>query len=206
MSDPIETERLLLRPLVPADAPAIARLVGDFEVSRWLSVVPHPYCEADACAFIDTIAGAWDRAITCQGTLIGVVGIGDSLGYWLGRPFWGRGYMSEAAAALVGAWFGAPRSGRLRPGLRPPVGSAGRCPAVPAGGTDGIGKPAKAGPVRKESLTSGYFTGNAASARILARLGFTPDGTETVHARALGRAATLHRMVLSRARWEARHG
>ncbi len=209
MSDPIETERLLLRPPVPADAPAIARLVGDFEVSRWLAVVPHPYTLEDALEFIEHISGRWDRAITRDGELIGVVGITTSLGYWLGQPFWGCGYMSEAAGALVDAWFSfAPAAehgseGSTRPRAeagRPAKGAAGRCPAAPPGGTVGEGT------VQPARLASGYFTGNTASARVLTRLGFVPEGTETVHARALGRAVTSQRVVLSRARWEARHG
>ncbi len=36
---------------------------------------------------------------------MGVVGITGHLGYWLGKPFWGKGYMSEAAGALVDAYF-----------------------------------------------------------------------------------------------------
>ncbi len=212
MSLEIKTDRLLLRPLGPADAPALVPLIGDYEVSRWLSVVPHPYTLADGETFVREIAGPWDRAITLAGELIGVVGISGGLGYWLGRPFWGHGYMSEAAAALVGAWFaedGASNTsdhrseGSTRPraeAKRPPVGAAGRCPAVPPGGTD-VKRAAK-----PTHLTSGHFLDNAASARILQKLGFTPDGIERVHARALGCEVELQRMVLTRAAWEARHG
>ena len=218
MSLVIETERLVLRPLEVRDASAIARLIGNLAVSRWLTVVPHPYTLEDALEFIEHISGPWDRAITRDSEVIGVVGIKDSLGYWLGQPFWGHGYMREAAGALVDTWFAfAPTAehgpeGSTRPraeAKRPPsrwqrasgtTGAAGRCPAVPPGGTDGEGalKPAR--------LTSGYFTGNTASANVLTRLGFTPDGSEMVHTRALGCEMELQRMVLTRGRWEARHG
>ncbi len=226
MSLEIKTDRLLLRPLALADAPALVPLIGDYEVARWLTVVPHPYTLADGETFVREIAGPWDRAITLAGELIGVVGISGGLGYWLGRPFWGHGYMSEAAAALVEAWFSgsqetepteqwAEGSTRPRGGeKRPPVGAAGRCPALPPGGTafrpgrrqeaQASGRDARGGP--KETLTSGHFLDNAASARILQKLGFTPAGTEQVHARALGRTVELQRMVLTRAAWEARHG
>src|SRR5674476_86870 len=40
---PIATERLTLRPLVPEDAPALHRLINDWEVTRNLAVVPFPY-------------------------------------------------------------------------------------------------------------------------------------------------------------------
>jgi RimJ/RimL family protein N-acetyltransferase len=105
MAELIETARLALRPLDRADAPEIARLIGDFEVARWLTVVPHPYSLSDAETFIKDIAGPWDHAITRDGQLMGVIGIGKSLGYWLGCPFWGQGYMGEASQAIVNAWF-----------------------------------------------------------------------------------------------------
>ena len=205
----ITTSRLLLRPPVMADAPAIARLVGDFEVSKWLSVVPHPYTLADARAFLRSGVGPWQRAITLEGALIGLVGIGPGLGFWLGRPYWGQGYMSEAAAALVGAWFDAVATDRLRTegsarpreGVkRPPGGAVGRCPGLPPGGTvaEGMSIP--------ENLTSGYVLGNAASAAIHAKLGFERREVVAQFCRAQGREMPLQRMVLRRAAWEARHG
>ena len=194
----IETERLVLRPPAIEDTPAIAHLIGDFEVSKWLTVVPHPYTLADAEEFVHKIAGPWDRVITHKGEVIGVVGIGDSLGYWLGRPFWGHGYMSEAAGALVGAWFTHSRPGCLRPGLRRPAPRQVQASFAGAEPQENTEKPAR--------LTSGYFTDNAASANVLTKLGFTPDGSEMVHARALDRQMELQRMVLTRADWEARDG
>ena len=218
MTRVIETDRLVLRPPENGDAPAIARLIGNFEVSKWLTVVPHPYTLADGEAFVREIAGPWDRVITRTGEVIGVVGIKDSLGYWLGQPFWGQGFMSEAAGALVAEWFAfaptdehrtegstRPRVGEKRPPSRwqrasGTTGAAGRCPALPPGGTDGMGT------LKSTHLTSGYFTENTASANVLTKLGFTPDGSEMVHARALDRQMELQRMVLTRAAWEARHG
>lgn len=105
MAQIINIKQLVLRPLDVADVPEMTRLIGDFEVSRWLSVVPHPYGLADGRRFIGEIAGDWDHAIEINGAFAGVIGVGDSLGYWLGRPYWGQGYMSEAAHAVVAAWF-----------------------------------------------------------------------------------------------------
>lgn len=104
----IRSARAALRPLVPADAPAVAALIGEFDVSRMLARAPHPYAVADAEGFIARVAGAdWTRAIEIDGALAGCCGVDPKLGYWLGRPFWGRGLMSEVAGALVDAWFAA---------------------------------------------------------------------------------------------------
>ena len=46
----------------------------------------------------------WEFAIYAD-RFMGVVGITGHLGYWLGKPFWGQGYMTEAAGALVDAYF-----------------------------------------------------------------------------------------------------
>jgi len=119
----IDTARLRLRPLTPEDAARIAALCADPEVSRWLARVPHPYALADAEAFLMSVAENGDRtwAIASPGEgLVGVVGIDGpdgnlELGYWLGRPYWGRGWMSEAARAAVDAAF-AEGAGALQSG------------------------------------------------------------------------------------------
>jgi RimJ/RimL family protein N-acetyltransferase len=112
----IETPRLTLRPLGRRDVPAIVEGVGDLAVSRWLTPVPHPYREADAEEFLAMAAatpGFW--AIEEDGAFRGVVSIREELGSWLRRDAWGRGLMTEAAAAATDAWFeggaGALRSG-----------------------------------------------------------------------------------------------
>ena len=74
-----------------------------------MSRIPHPYRLADAAHFIAEIApreNCW--AIAVEGRLAGVGGLAaraDSvdieLGYWLGRPFWGRGYATEAAGLML---------------------------------------------------------------------------------------------------------
>ena len=59
MSVLLETERLLLRPPRAADISHFVPLLGDFDVSKNLSRVPHPYTEDDGCAFITWAAYAW---------------------------------------------------------------------------------------------------------------------------------------------------
>ena len=102
----ITTKRLTLRPLYSDDAADISALIGGYDVARWLTMVPHPYQPADALEFIDGLqAGENVWAITTDGPSIGVVSIKPELGYWLGKPFWGKGIMSEAARAVVAAYF-----------------------------------------------------------------------------------------------------
>ena len=114
------TARLVLRPLRAADAPALA---ADWEVARHTQRIPHPYPEGAAEAFIaqvaaDRAAGHADVfAITRRddGLFLGNIGLeqGDrpgevEVGYWLGRPFWGAGYATEAVKAAVRHAFGFP--------------------------------------------------------------------------------------------------
>ncbi|MGR3290926.1 MAG: GNAT family N-acetyltransferase [Paracoccaceae bacterium] len=101
----LKTERLILRPMAMTDAPDISRLIGTLDVSRWLEVVPYPYALTDAESFISDQPSDWRFTIEIDGAVAGVISISDQLGYWLGKPFWNHGYMTEAAIALVGEWF-----------------------------------------------------------------------------------------------------
>jgi RimJ/RimL family protein N-acetyltransferase len=110
----LSTSRLTLRPLRAADAPDLARLVDDPGVATMTTSIPHPFPDGAAEAFIDRMGraepareGAFALESTTDG-FIGVLGFHPDdrgaveLGYWLGRPYWGRGYMTEAVdAALV---------------------------------------------------------------------------------------------------------
>lgn len=112
----LETERLRLRPVAPSDAPAITPFVSDWEIARQTGSIPHPYPEGGAERWISDIR-------TCQacglalalaierkedGRLIGCItletdpsGKPPALGYWLGREWGGKGYATEAAAAIT---------------------------------------------------------------------------------------------------------
>jgi len=120
---PLRTERLTLRPLRAEDAPALHRLVNDWEVAKNLARVPFPYPRSLADEWIASTwaqmeAGeAWHLAIIGeekgQEVLIGCVGLtldprsdrarprGAELGYWIGRRYWGQGLGPEAAGRLV---------------------------------------------------------------------------------------------------------
>jgi RimJ/RimL family protein N-acetyltransferase len=113
----LETERLVLRPLRPGDAEPMTPLAADPGVSRMTTSIPHPFKRQHAEDFIGRMAEADIRheAVFAlerrDGAFMGVVGLhpseplGTELGYWLGRPFWGQGFMTEAVAALL-SWVG----------------------------------------------------------------------------------------------------
>ncbi|PWC29763.1 bifunctional GNAT family N-acetyltransferase/(deoxy)nucleoside triphosphate pyrophosphohydrolase [Teichococcus aestuarii] len=115
---PLRTERLTLRPLRAEDAPALHRLINDWEVVRWLSRVPFPYSRELADEWIASThkrlaeGSAWHLAIVGQDgdteVLVGCVGLTREpdtrraeLGYWVGRRFWGHGVAAEAAGRLA---------------------------------------------------------------------------------------------------------
>ena len=109
----IATDRLLLRRPADGDVAALVDIVGDWEVARRLTRVPHPYGPVDAMFFLEQIVpNEWVWAITAQGSdrLIGAIGLtpeegGAELGYWLSRAHWGHGMMTEAAQAVVSHGF-----------------------------------------------------------------------------------------------------
>jgi ribosomal-protein-alanine N-acetyltransferase len=80
--------------------------LGDYDVARMTARVPHPYGESDAEAFI--AAGAPHRFVIEHkqaGVFLGMAGLHTDdaceFGYWLGKPFWGQGFATEAARRLA---------------------------------------------------------------------------------------------------------
>jgi RimJ/RimL family protein N-acetyltransferase len=117
----LTTERLVLRPFRPADGPTVDELAGDRRVADTTGAIPHPYPKGGSLDWIATHAGHWSNgrgaeyAVTLRGANdlpIGAVGLSidranrsASLGYWIGVPYWGRGYGTEAARAVVDLAF-----------------------------------------------------------------------------------------------------
>ncbi|MEO1015208.1 MAG: GNAT family N-acetyltransferase [Pseudomonadota bacterium] len=109
--EPLETDRLALRAPAAADVDDIVRYVGDIDVAGRLSRVPHPYTQDDAAYFLRELvpkATVWAVERREDSAFIGVIslsphdGAADAeLGYWFGKPFWGKGYATEAAGAVV---------------------------------------------------------------------------------------------------------
>ena len=113
----IETERLVLRPWREDDAAGLYRYASDPEIGPAAGWVPHRDV-ADSLNILRTVLMkdcTW--AVTAKGSdepigSIGVFSTGYSrgegqpeIGYWLGRPFWGRGYIPEAVRALIDHCF-----------------------------------------------------------------------------------------------------
>lgn len=108
----LHTERLTLRPFTLADAPDVQRLCGAYEVALGTLMIPHPYPEGAAEEWIGRHQEDFDQnrivhfAIDDR-QLAGAIGLVmkdegiAEIGYWIGVPFWGRGYATEAARAVT---------------------------------------------------------------------------------------------------------
>ena len=144
------------------DAPAVAHLISDWDVIRMLTTPPYPYRVSDAEAFVaDASSRPWDFAVYRGGDLIGMCGITDHLGYWFGKAYWGQGYATEAAEAVIAAYWA---------------------------GTEA------------KTLLSGAFAENAASQRVLAKLGFRTAGRSLVWCAARGSEVEHLDLVMDRPR------
>ncbi len=116
----LKSERLILRPFTPAVAADVQRLAGDRAIADTTERIPHPYETGMAEAWIATHAPrfanrqALEMAVVLKNTnqLIGAVALTLAmahrrgvLGYWIGLPFWGQGYATEAARAMLNYGF-----------------------------------------------------------------------------------------------------
>ena len=109
----IRTDRLILRAPNAGDLGAITRLCGDYAIASMTSRMPHPYAEADALRFVGLVARqdlARERTFAIElpdEGLIGCLGFHKAsggpleFGYWIGQPYWGRGFATEAAAGAL---------------------------------------------------------------------------------------------------------
>jgi [ribosomal protein S5]-alanine N-acetyltransferase len=112
----IETERLILRPFSISDADVVMTLAGTKQVYATTLNVPYPYEPGMAEKWISTHASQFYNgtgltlAITLKrtGEIVGTIGIGITkqhsraeLGYWIGHEYWGNGYCTEAAKAII---------------------------------------------------------------------------------------------------------
>ncbi len=112
----LSTGQLILRPFGLSDALDVQRLAGDKEIAQNTLLIPHPYENGMAEAWILTHKERFERgegvvwAITCkkEGFLIGAIGLSidlvhqkAELGYWVGRPYWSNNYATEAGTAVL---------------------------------------------------------------------------------------------------------
>ena len=109
--DILVTKRLTLRPPLEVDIDDIAEFIGNRNVSRMLARVPFPYFRKDAEWWVDratqNIAAGQDLVFTIhRERLIGVMSLEGldgvpEFGYWLAEPAWGKGFATEAGAAVL---------------------------------------------------------------------------------------------------------
>lgn len=136
----LDTPRLRLRRFAADDADAVAALAGNWKVASMLGRMPFPYTRTHAVEFLERMALDDESktdfvfAFTLPGgPAMGAIGLHVrdhghfELGYWLGEPYWGKGYATEAAERLVqfafedleidrliaGHFFDNPASGRV---------------------------------------------------------------------------------------------
>jgi RimJ/RimL family protein N-acetyltransferase len=176
----IDTERLVLRPLVLDDADAVAARAGDRRVARHLIAVPSPYPVSLAARWIAGRIAWWNsgRGLTLAiarranpGELLGSVSLRRfvrdaraELGYWLGATEWGKGFATEAADAMIDFGF-------RELGL--------------------------------ERIYAHVLAGNAASCRVLEKLGMQSEGLRQQHIRKGRRLHDVHLYGVLREEWKA---
>ncbi|QVK21583.1 GNAT family N-acetyltransferase [Mycoplasmatota bacterium] len=116
----LKTDRLLLRSLSIQDSDRIEELAGEYDVAKTTLNIPHPYPKGSAKEFINGVLNAEESgkvvifAITEKTThdLVGIMSIQFSnihkrgeLAYWVGKPYWGIGYGTEAAKSILSYGF-----------------------------------------------------------------------------------------------------
>lgn len=117
---PLETPRLLLKPVELGDAPQIQMLFPQWEIVRYLrNIIPWPYPADGALQYLREMAlpaaargDAWHWTLRLKenpGQMIGFISLmkneNENRGFWIGLPWQGRGLMSEACDAVTEYWF-----------------------------------------------------------------------------------------------------
>ena len=128
MAPTLETSRMMMRPVRLSDAQRYQSLFAVYEVIEFLdgNVIPWPYPENGVTEFLNFIQPKVESgetilwALVPKGTeeVIGVLHLNphsdsDNRGFWLGREYWGKGYMTEAVAASQDYCFDVLRLPRL---------------------------------------------------------------------------------------------
>lgn len=178
----LRTERLILRPVTPADAPAAFLYASNPAITRFTLFETHQTI-TDSRWFVEDYARSRYAAREPDplaivhksdpvGTMVGALGCHWAsqpngtmeLGYSLAVPYWGRGLVPEAARALIGYVFGA---------------------------------------FLVERLQARVFVGNDASERVLRKLGFTREGVLRSSVLRRGEWWDVAMYSLLRLEWEA---
>ena len=112
----LRTPRLFLRPFSLADAPAVHALVRAREIADTTLSIPHPYEKEAAETWISSHLEMFNQGLSVHFAiilreselLVGAIGLSIQLthscaemGYWVGVPYWRRGYCTEAVAVVL---------------------------------------------------------------------------------------------------------
>ncbi|MDX2211969.1 MAG: GNAT family protein [Oculatellaceae cyanobacterium bins.114] len=180
----LKTERLLLRPFVMEDAPAVQHLAGDRDIAAMTLSIPHPYSLSFAEDWIElhpdllakgtgvNYAIVWaEEPQLCGAQLCGAIGLGidpvkrhAELGYWIGKPDWGRGICTEAAKAILNYGF------------------------------EQLGL---------ECIHSTHFACNPASGRVMQKIGMRYEAYRPQYTLKWGRFEDIVQYVITREDWQA---
>lgn len=109
------TERLILRPYTIWDADDLQKIINDKDIASTMMTIPYPYTLEDAIEWLSQRdekfeeTGSPEFAITHRDEyFIGGLGLrinkehkNAEIGYWIGKSYWGKGYCTEAARAVV---------------------------------------------------------------------------------------------------------
>ena len=116
MRDVLTTKRLVLRQIEMRDAVSFAELANDYDIARMTGSFPYPFPRISVDFKVMNLRAQKRRGLghgyalteAGQDKLIGVADLFRAkndhpweLGYWIGRPYWGLGYMTEACRALI---------------------------------------------------------------------------------------------------------
>jgi len=112
----ILSDRLILRPFKLADATVVQRLAGDKIIADTTIRIPHPYRNGIAEQWIKCHKKEFKEKKSVNfaivkrksNKLVGAIGLtlnkdneNAELGYWIGKPYWGNGYATEAAGMVL---------------------------------------------------------------------------------------------------------
>ena len=112
----ITTNRLVLRLFQKSDAVAVTKLCNNYNIYKNTLYLPFPYSIQDALSWIDNHIEnfnsnkSFEFAVTDKitGELFGAIALSNNqkfnngeIAYWIGEEFWGCGYATEAAQAIL---------------------------------------------------------------------------------------------------------
>jgi [ribosomal protein S5]-alanine N-acetyltransferase len=112
----IATERLVLRLFQPSDAETVTMLCNNYNIYKTTLHLPYPYSLNDALSWIEfhydhfMAEISYEFAITDKetGELFGAIAVSNNkrfnqgeIAYWIGEPYWGNGYATEAAQSIL---------------------------------------------------------------------------------------------------------